>query len=69
MRFLKKKAKRICVRDLSPQNWNFLEQHGKQIAVSYIQVPLATVVLLFFAYLVDLLIALLPFTFPSSVSD
>ncbi|KAG0141649.1 hypothetical protein CROQUDRAFT_51402, partial [Cronartium quercuum f. sp. fusiforme G11] len=44
----------------------FLAQHGKQIAVSYIQVPLATIVVLFFAYLVDLLIALLPFTFPSS---
>lgn len=44
----------------------FISEHGRKICVHYLQVPLAIILLLFFAYLVDLVIALLPFTFPSS---
>ncbi|EGG00252.1 uncharacterized protein MELLADRAFT_73227 [Melampsora larici-populina 98AG31] len=44
----------------------FIKEHGRKIAVHYVQVPVAIIILLFFAYLVDLIINLLPFTFPSS---
>ncbi|KAH9818634.1 LrgB-like family-domain-containing protein [Melampsora americana] len=44
----------------------FIKEHGRQIAIHYIQVPLGLIVLLFLAYLVDLVIDLLPFTFPAS---
>ncbi|KAG0150467.1 hypothetical protein CROQUDRAFT_58174 [Cronartium quercuum f. sp. fusiforme G11] len=45
----------------------FSKQHGKQVAVTYVQVPLGLIVILFLAYLVDSAITKLPFTFPASV--
>ncbi|KAH9442439.1 hypothetical protein Pst134EB_028690 [Puccinia striiformis f. sp. tritici] len=43
----------------------FRQNYGKVVFSHYVLVPLGTIVLLFFAYLTDMVIDLLPFTFPA----
>ncbi|POW07835.1 hypothetical protein PSHT_09796 [Puccinia striiformis] len=43
----------------------FRQNYGKVVFSHYVLVPLGTTVLLFFAYLTDMVIDLLPFTFPA----
>ncbi|WAR62517.1 hypothetical protein PtB15_15B102 [Puccinia triticina] len=45
----------------------FRQDYGPVVFTHYVLAPLGIVVLLVFAYLTDLLIDLLPFTFPSQV--
>ncbi|KAI9627793.1 hypothetical protein KEM48_011992 [Puccinia striiformis f. sp. tritici PST-130] len=46
----------------------FRQNYGKVVFSHYVLVPLGTIVLLFFAYLTDMVIDLLPFTFPAQYS-
>ncbi|KNZ61451.1 hypothetical protein VP01_1399g2 [Puccinia sorghi] len=47
----------------------FRQNYGKVIFTHYVLAPLGTIVLLFFAYLTNMLIDLLPFTFPAQVGN
>ncbi|KAI9617858.1 hypothetical protein H4Q26_012722 [Puccinia striiformis f. sp. tritici PST-130] len=47
----------------------FRQNYGKVVFSHYVLVPLGTIVLLFFAYLTDMVIDLLPFTFPAQVCN